>query len=377
MKKLFCIVIFFFLAFPVFAADVPFLTNQNGTQTTQFEIGDSIYIEGICLPANDPQVPTKVYIAPHKAWQINEKLYDVSGGIETLYSSADGKIPHTLVWNHANEGAYDFLIDTNSNMTLEDWEKQCIISGFTVGNPTPPPPAETTPPSPPPASTPPPAPALSTKPSVIFSIDEYIETKSLANIRKSPGGTLIGSQEQGASGVVVGGPVQASVSGSNYWFWNINFENDPDGWIAASMIKSAPAPAPAPAEETVIKENITGGVAESMLKSVLTPALAEGIVKENVEEPLTGTETTVTEEMPQEKIAAEKMLAQVSGIDKSSGLNQFMDSIIIGAAIFFGLISSSVIIARTLRKNKNYTRHRSPRPPRPRRSVTLPVQQIQ
>lgn len=143
------------------------------------------------------------------------------------------------------------------------------------------------------------------------------------------------------------------------------------------MIKSAPAPAPAPAEETVIKENITGGVAESMLKSVLTPALAEGIVKENVEEPLTGTETTVTEEMPQEKIAAEKMLAQVSGIDKSSGLNQFMDSIIIGAAIFFGLISSSVIIARTLRKNKNYTRHRSPRPPRPRRSVTLPVQQIQ
>lgn len=334
MKKLFGMAIFLLLALPVFAEEPAiFLTNQSGTQTTQFESGDDIYIEGICLPANQDMF--KIYITYDKIWQIGDNFSDVSASIETLTANADGKISRTKIWKSPlNRGEYDVAIDTNNNFTLQDYEQKCVIgiagAGFRVGNPTPPPlPAIETPPSPPPpppAPTPPPisTPPLSLKPSVVFSLDEHVKAGGLANIRKSPGGTLIGSQIKGALGVVVGGPVQASLGGNNYWFWNIDFENDPDGWIAASMLKSAPAPAPVSAEETVAKENVA--------------------------EPATTTETTVTEETPAKETAADKMLAQVSSADKGSGLNQFMGSIIIGAALFFGLICSSFIITRAFRK---------------------------
>ncbi len=334
MKNLFVIVIFLLLASPVFAEEPGiFLTNQNGVQTTQFEIDDEIYIEGLCLPATQEIV--KIYITYDKAWQTGDNLSDVSGGIETFMASADAKIPRTQIWKKAfNQGAYDVIIDTNNDSVLQDYEKQCVLgitdAGFRVGNPTPPPPpAEETPsspPSPPPASVSPPSPPpVPAKPSAVFSLDEYVEVKSLSNVRKSPGGTLVGTQTQGALGAIVGGPVQASLGGKNYWFWNINFENDPDGWVSDSTLKSAPTPAPTPAEEIVTEEKIA--------------------------EPPADTETKVTEEIPQDEIATEKMLAQVSGADKDSGLNPFMGSVIIGAALFFGLIFSSIIIARALRKN--------------------------
>ena len=338
MKNLFGIVIFLLLAFPVFAEEPGlFLTNQNGVQTTQFESGDEIYIEGICAPAN--QDIFKIYITPDKTWQAGDNLSDVSSGIETLTASSDAKIPRTKIWGKPlNQGTYDVAIDTNNNFTLQDYEQQCVIgitnAGFRVGNPAPPPPptppAEITPPSPPPVSIPPPSPSLSTKPSVVFSLDESVEVKSLANIRKSPGGTLIGTQDKGALGVVIGGPVKESIDGNNYWFWNINFENDPDGWVAASMLKSAPAPVPV--EESVTEKNTEKNTTEPLIDTA------------------TSTATTTMKEISQEEIG-EKMTAQVSGTDKDSGLNPFMSSIIIGAALFFGLIFGSIIIARVLRRN--------------------------
>ncbi len=356
MKNLFGIVIFLLLAFPV-SAEEPgvFLTNQSGIQTTQFESGDEIYIEGICLPAN--QDIFKIYITYDKTWQAGDNLSDVSSGIETLTASSDAKIPRTKIWGKPlNQGTYDVVIDTNNNFTLQDYEQQCVIgitnAGFRVGNPAPPPlpvvETPSSPPLPPPASTPPPSPSpLSAEPSTVFSLNEHVEVSGLSNVRKSAGGILIGTQTKGALGVVIGGPVQASISGNNYWFWNINFKDDPDGWVAASMLKSAPAPAPA---ETITEKNTT----EPLLDTA------------------TSTATTTIKEMSQDEIAKEKMLAQVSGTtDGSSGLNPFMGSIIMGAALFFGLICSSFIIARALRKNRNYTRRRSPRP---RRSVAPPVQ---
>lgn len=342
MKKLFCMAIFLFLALPVFAEEVPFLTNQSGTQTTQFESIDEIYIEGICLPAN--QEAGKIYIMSDKTWQTGDQLFDISGGIETFTHSSDGKIPRTKIWNKPpNQGTYDVVIDTNNDRILQEYEKQCVVgltgAGFRVGNPAPPPPpppavaTSPPPPSPPPVSTPPPS--LSAKPSVVFSLDEYVETKNLANIRKLPGGALVGSQDQGASGVVVGGPVQAALSGDNYWFWNINFENDPDGWVAASMIKSAPAPASEPIKEITTEKNTTEPLADTITAN---------------------TATTVVEEIPQKKIAPENILAQVSdantGLNISSKLKPFTDSIIVGLAIFLGLIANALIIAWVLRENQ-------------------------
>ena len=265
-----------------------------------------------------------------KTWHTGDQFFDISGGIETFTYSSDGSIPRTKIWNKPPyQGTYDVMIDTNNDRILQEYEKQCVIgvtgAGFRVGNP-PPPPAEITPPPLPPASTPPPSPSvLSTKPSVVFALDENVVTKSLANIRKSPGGTLVGTQEKGALGVVVGGPVQESIDGTNFWFWNINFENNPDGWVAASMIKSAPAPAPA-------EEIVTA-------------------VEPLVNATTTATATTAVKEISQEEVVTEKMTAQVSDANGGFDLKPFMSSIIIGLALFFGLICGSFIIARAFRKN--------------------------
>ncbi len=335
MKKLFCVVIFLLFAFPVFAEETGvFLSNQSSVQITQFATTDEIYIEGFCLPANQDIV--KIYITPDKIWQANDKLSDISAGIETLTGSADGRIPRTKIWNRPLQGIYDVVIDTNNDSTLQEYEKQCITGitgvGFTVGNPAPPPtapPAET-PSSPPPASTPPPAPApVSTKPSVVFSLDEYVTVKNFANIRKSAGGKIIGTQDQGALGAIIGGPVQAPIDGINYWFWNVNFENDPDGWVASSMLKSAPAPA---------KEIITEPSVNMTIIVATTTAT-----------------TTATEEPPQEQTAdINTETAQVSGTGGiGSSLKPFMGYIIIGIALFLGLIFASAIIAWALQKNRN------------------------
>ncbi len=350
MKKLFGIVpfIFFFLALPVSAEEAGlFLTNQSSDKTTQFQIGDEIHIEGICLPAN--QDVYKIFVIRDKTWQIGDKLSDVSGGIETLTASADGSVPRTQIWKIPNqtvyEGMYDIIIDTNNNYTLEDYERQCVIgitdAGFRVGAPPPPPPpvVETppTPPPPPPVvsepePTPPPPPA---EPSTAFSLDQYVVAKSLSNIRKSAGGKLVGTQIKGALGVVVGGPVRASIGGSDYWFWNINFENDPDGWVSESMIKNAPAPKPepAPVEEAAVNESIVEPLA-------------------NNETTATGTATTTIEETPKEEITSGGLLAQVSDANKDIDLKPFMDSIILGGLIFLGLILGSVIVAEAI-KRKN------------------------
>jgi len=326
MKKILGMAIFFLLSSPALAEEPSiFLTNQNGDKTTQFEKSDEIYIEGICAPATQELV--KIYIAYDKTWQADDKLSDVSAGIETLAGSADGRIPRTKIWKSPlNQGSYDVIIDANNDFTLQDYEQQCVIgitdAGFRVGSP-PPPVVETPPPPPPPppvsasAPTPPPPPA---KPSVKFSLDGYVETESLTNVRKSAGGTLMGTQAKGAVGVVIGGPTQASLGGNDYWFWNVNFENNPDGWVSESMIKSAPAPA------------------------------EENAAEENAEKPLADTEIKVTEEISQEETAEEKMLAQVSD-NKDSGLNSLAGSAIIGAALFFGLILGSLIVSRSLRKN--------------------------
>jgi len=326
-----------FPALPVLAADSNlFLTNQNGTQTTQFQAGDDIYIEGNCAPATQDVI--KIYITDDKTWQLGDHFSDISGYIETFSANADGKVPRTKIWTAYTDGAYDVAIDSNNDFVLQDYEQQCILGltgeGFRIGNPTPPPApvVATPPPAPvvptPAVYTPPPAPApvvapapVAEEPSIMFSLGGYVEVKSLSNVRESPGGALTGSQNQGALGAVAGGPVQKSLSGNKYWFWNINFEEGTDGWVAESTIKSAPAPAPEAAAATA-------------------PAPAEPAAQQ-----------PQAETAPQEQAAAETNVAQVSRTAAASGSSPLMNSAIIGGALFFGLIFGSMILARAFRRN--------------------------
>ncbi len=67
-------------------------------------------------------------------------------------------------------------------------------------------------------------PTTSTK----FSINDRVRTIAALNIRTCAGisCTLLGTQPSGALGTVIGGPTYTDA----YWWWNINFDNAPDGW---------------------------------------------------------------------------------------------------------------------------------------------------
>ena len=336
IKNLFAVVVFLLLASPVFGQEMTlFLTDQDGNPKTQFETGDDIYLEGAC-PIAESGV-SKIYITNDETWEDGDAIYDVSSGIETVLMN-DEQVVRTKVWKTPlNKGTYDVVIDINNNYTLQGYE-YCILgktgAGFRVGNPTPvstptptptPTPVSTPTPTPTPKLLPPPPPPPLSQPSDDFSLGAYVEVKNLANVRKSPGGALLGEQIGGAGGVIVGGPVRASLGGAGYWFWNVDFDEDPDGWVAESVLKNAPAPEPEPTPEPTPEPE---------------PVVDETVVEE---EPLADEAAPV-----EEQTAA----AQVSGSGDGVGMNSFVGAGIIGLAILFGLIFGSFVIARALRKSQ-------------------------
>jgi len=79
-------------------------------------------------------------------------------------------------------------------------------------------------------STTPPPPAPSTK----FSINDRVQTAAILNVRSTPStsGVLLGAQPLGALGTVIGGPTNAN----GYDWWNINYDNAPDGWSVENFL---------------------------------------------------------------------------------------------------------------------------------------------
>lgn len=325
-----------------------FLTNQSGAKTTQFVATDSVYIEGVCLPAAGGYA--KIYITPDKNWVSGDSLSDISGGIETVQVAGGAEIPKTQIWQMPYEGVFDVIIDSNNDLVLQPFETQCAIgitdTGFRVGSPpapapTPPPapaPSPTPPPPAPPAASqgtaPPPSPSVAPSeggsanlaPSQLFSLDDIVAVKNLSNVRKTPGGSLLGTQTKGSEGIVVGGPVRAAVAGKSYWFWNIDFDEGVDGWVTESTLKIAPVPEPEPVEEPK-KEP------EPVIETAAPP-------------PASGPTPVAVAPAPEDAGIKETSLAQVSSTNRDS----LMGAIVIGLAILLGFIFGSFIIAKSLRK---------------------------
>lgn len=69
-----------------------------------------------------------------------------------------------------------------------------------------------------------------------FTIGQQVATIGAANVRQTPGGTLVGSQPAAAVATVVNGPTSAAISGSGdptlYSWWDLNFNSGVDGWVA-------------------------------------------------------------------------------------------------------------------------------------------------
>jgi hypothetical protein len=325
-------ILFFALPVLVFAEGL-FLTNKNGDRTTQFALTDEVYVEGFCLPTANLTV--KVYITNDDTWKAGDSLYDVSGGMELVTVAGESMLPRTKIWGMPYSGSFDVVIDVNNDLLLQEFETSCVIgansTGFTIGNTqpvaTPTPILVITPaPTPMPTSTPVPiATTVSSKPSENLKLDSYVEVKNLSNIRSTPGGPLLGTQYKGTVGVVVGGPIRENVGGLDYWFWNINFEDDPDGWVAESTIKSISQP--------IIVEP----------EKIIEPTIQELPKKTDENIVIVEPEAAVLNQ-----IDSEKSLAQASDDGATESL---MGAFIVGLSILFGFISGSYIIAKALRKS--------------------------
>lgn len=122
-------------------------------------------------------------------------------------------------------------------------------------------------------------PLLSTK----FSLNERVQTTANVNVRSmaSTTGTLLGTQPTGAAGGIVGGPVWAS----SYWWWEVNFDTDPDGWVvedylAKEVVSPPPAPppttpSPAPPPVTPPPTTSPSSYFDSPIVTILSPSASE------------------------------------------------------------------------------------------------------
>lgn len=68
-----------------------------------------------------------------------------------------------------------------------------------------------------------------------FSSGASIVTVDKVKVRSSPNGSQIGSQEAGATGVLVDGPYEAS----GYSWWQIDYSSGADGWSADAFLKTS------------------------------------------------------------------------------------------------------------------------------------------
>ena len=67
------------------------------------------------------------------------------------------------------------------------------------------------------------------QPSSKFKIGDRVKMIRRANVRSDATGTgtVIGTQSKNAQGAVVDGPKYYSAA----WWWRVNFDSGPDGWV--------------------------------------------------------------------------------------------------------------------------------------------------
>ena len=92
-----------------------------------------------------------------------------------------------------------------------------------------------------------------------FSTNDRMKVASDVNVRSSASvsAPLLGSQIAAALGTVIGGPTYAD----GYWWWQINYDIDPDGWSIENSIDLPPVISGAvftPTLEGVVNINARG-----------------------------------------------------------------------------------------------------------------------
>lgn len=72
-------------------------------------------------------------------------------------------------------------------------------------------------------------------PSRKFSIGNPVKVKLPANVYSSPsaGGNIVGTHPKSSFGTVISGPWY----GNHRWWWQVNFDMDPNGWVPQAKLK--------------------------------------------------------------------------------------------------------------------------------------------
>ena len=78
-----------------------------------------------------------------------------------------------------------------------------------------------------------------------FSQGDNVIVAVTVNVRSAPSGALVGKQVVGATGTLVGGPVQMG----GYTWWQIDYTTGADGWSAEDFLQNAKV------SSTVIPQN--------------------------------------------------------------------------------------------------------------------------
>src|SRR5438105_780015 len=65
-----------------------------------------------------------------------------------------------------------------------------------------------------------------------ISLGDRVQTSANVNVRQTPAGMMIGSQVSGIHGTTVDGPTVATLNGTSYTWWKVDFASGTDGWVA-------------------------------------------------------------------------------------------------------------------------------------------------
>lgn len=76
-----------------------------------------------------------------------------------------------------------------------------------------------------------------------LAISDRVQADGTVNVRTSAAGAISGTQSGGRLGTITAGPVNATLNGTSYTWWSVNWDSGVDGWVAdIGLIRVAPVP---------------------------------------------------------------------------------------------------------------------------------------
>ena len=113
-----------------------------------------------------------------------------------------------------------------------------------------------------------------------FTIPQSVIPNAIVNVRQTAAGTLLDTQSTAVPGTTVAGPVTATLSGTSYQWWNIDFNSGVDGWVGQDGLDAYTPPVQA--SYTITKSGAGSGTVTSSSINCGTSCAASGNVGQTI-----------------------------------------------------------------------------------------------